>query len=99
MEQGKSAMPLQKKHNRGKWIIHRVILYFLLLLICCSSAPPSAGLSTPIVSPMRTQLNLPLTDPVPTEPTITAPVDPPPGDWVGYLKDVGRSDFNDAEAL
>jgi outer membrane protein assembly factor BamB len=121
-------MPLQKKHNRGKWIIQIVILYFLLLLVCSSmavfelvrtqstdppakafsstsrqkvpnSAPSSAGASTPIVSPTLPQLNLPPTDPVSTESTITAPVDPPPGDWTGYLKDAGRSGFNDAEAL
>ena len=64
-----------------------------------NSAPSSAGTSAPIVSPTRTQLNLTPTDPVSTESTITAPVDPPPGDWAGYLKDVGRSGFNDAEAL
>src|SRR5690242_16642039 len=120
MEEGKSSMPLQKRHNRGKWIIHIVILYFLLLLVCCSvavseltrtqstdpmakafsstsrqklpnSAPSSAGTSTPIVSPTRTQVNLPPKDPISTESTITAPADLSPGDWVGYLKDVGRS--------
>ena len=94
-------MPLQKKHNRGKWIVQIVTLYFLLLLICCSIAASDL---------VRTQP----TDPTakafsstsrPKEPdsapssAITAPVDPPPGDWVGYLKDVGRSGFNDAETL
>ncbi|HEX6481161.1 MAG TPA: PQQ-binding-like beta-propeller repeat protein [Ktedonobacteraceae bacterium] len=42
---------------------------------------------------------MPPRDPVSTESTITAPVDPPPGDWAGYLNDVGRSGFNDAESL
>src|SRR6185312_1782227 len=127
MEEGKSPMPLQKKHNTGKWIVHIVFLCFLLLLVCCSvaaselarpqstdptanaflstsrqkvpdSAPSSAGTSTPIVSPKRAQVKLPPADPVSTASTTSVPVDPP-GDWIGYLKDVGRSGFNAAEAL
>src|SRR5258706_9563091 len=64
-----------------------------------NSAPSSADTSTPIVSPKLPQLNLPPTDPVSTGSTITAPVDPPPGDWTGYLNGSSRSGFNDAEAL